>query len=345
MEDAPARGRWERQSFESDVLRGNPLGDPHVRPLCVYLPPGYDDEPDRRWPSIYVLQGYTGLSRCGATRGLSGRRTRSRPTQIAPAARGHRLHRRVDRVRRLPVRRLARHRELPHVPLRRDRPIRRRAPTARSPRRSTAASRASRAAGSAHSSRRCCAPTCSADSPATPATRSTSVCYLPEFPEAPRSLRDKYEARTRSFWEDFRVPRADEQARRRDQLMTYGMRRVLLGRDDGTVTLPFDIETGRLIDDVWERWLAWDPVRHGAAVRRRVARAAGDLHRRRPRDDWFLDLGAKAIVNELAEIGVTDVFFELFDATHRPSSTATRWPRLPGRAVDASGVAVSADGA
>jgi hypothetical protein len=34
------------------------------------------------------------------------------------------------------------------------------------------------------------------------------------------------------------------------------------------------------------------------------------------RDDWFLDLGAQAVVKALADIGVTDVFFELFDATH-----------------------------
>src|SRR5213076_2412465 len=25
------------------------------------LPPGYDDEPDRHYPSVYVLQGYTGM--------------------------------------------------------------------------------------------------------------------------------------------------------------------------------------------------------------------------------------------------------------------------------------------
>ena len=45
---------------ESDVLRDNPLGDPHVRPLWVYLPPGYDAEPERRFPSIYLIQGMTG---------------------------------------------------------------------------------------------------------------------------------------------------------------------------------------------------------------------------------------------------------------------------------------------
>ncbi len=36
--------------FDSHVLRGNPLGDPHERPLWVYLPPGYDDAPGERFP-------------------------------------------------------------------------------------------------------------------------------------------------------------------------------------------------------------------------------------------------------------------------------------------------------
>jgi len=53
-------GRLDRHVVASETLRGNPLGDPHERPLHVYVPPGYDDEPDRRYASIYVIQGYTG---------------------------------------------------------------------------------------------------------------------------------------------------------------------------------------------------------------------------------------------------------------------------------------------
>ena len=34
------------------------------------------------------------------------------------------------------------------------------------------------------------------------------------------------------------------------------------------------------------------------------------------RDQFFLDLGAEAFRRALAAIGVTDIFFELFDATH-----------------------------
>ena len=54
------RGRFEEQTVRSRVLEGNPLGDPHERPLWVYLPPGVGDDPGRRYPSIYVIQGYTG---------------------------------------------------------------------------------------------------------------------------------------------------------------------------------------------------------------------------------------------------------------------------------------------
>ena len=45
---ADLAGRIDEHVISSELLRGNPLGDPHERPLTVYLPPGYDQEPDRR---------------------------------------------------------------------------------------------------------------------------------------------------------------------------------------------------------------------------------------------------------------------------------------------------------
>src|ERR1700733_14158508 len=57
---AELAGRMNEHFITSELLRGNPLGDPNERPLWVYVPPGYDDEPDRRYPSVYVIQGYTG---------------------------------------------------------------------------------------------------------------------------------------------------------------------------------------------------------------------------------------------------------------------------------------------
>jgi hypothetical protein len=54
------RGRFQEHTITSEQLRRNPLGDPFERPLWVYTPPGYDDEPDRGYASVYVIQGLTG---------------------------------------------------------------------------------------------------------------------------------------------------------------------------------------------------------------------------------------------------------------------------------------------
>ena len=94
--------------------------------------------------------------------------------------------------------------------------------------------------------------------------------------------------------------------------------------EDGTVQLPYDTATGELRPEIWERWLAWDPVR--------MARERADALRSLKaiyidcgkRDQFFLDLGAEAFRRELEAIGVTDFFFELFDGTH--SAIEYRYP-------------------
>src|SRR5919197_2124089 len=50
--------RWQTVSFESEALRGNPLGDPHVGPLYVDVPP----DTSRRYPAVYVIQGMAGIA-------------------------------------------------------------------------------------------------------------------------------------------------------------------------------------------------------------------------------------------------------------------------------------------
>ena len=44
---------------ESEVLKENPLGDPHVRDLYVYLPPDYNNR-NERYPTVFCLTGFTG---------------------------------------------------------------------------------------------------------------------------------------------------------------------------------------------------------------------------------------------------------------------------------------------
>jgi len=47
-------------THESEVLKGNPLGDPHIRRFPVYLPQRYEDASDERYPVIFGLMGFTG---------------------------------------------------------------------------------------------------------------------------------------------------------------------------------------------------------------------------------------------------------------------------------------------
>jgi len=44
----------------SRVLKDNPLGDPHVRKVAVWLPPQYHGSGRRRFPVLYDLVGFTG---------------------------------------------------------------------------------------------------------------------------------------------------------------------------------------------------------------------------------------------------------------------------------------------
>jgi S-formylglutathione hydrolase FrmB len=57
-------GRVLLLEHDSEILRGNPLGDPHVRPLAVWLPAEYDEgathRRGRRFPVLYDLVGFTG---------------------------------------------------------------------------------------------------------------------------------------------------------------------------------------------------------------------------------------------------------------------------------------------
>ncbi|HTW82469.1 MAG TPA: alpha/beta hydrolase-fold protein [Candidatus Sulfotelmatobacter sp.] len=54
------RGQVSIDRVDSPALRDNPLGDPSVRPLAVYTPPGYDAQGSGAYPVLYCLHGYGG---------------------------------------------------------------------------------------------------------------------------------------------------------------------------------------------------------------------------------------------------------------------------------------------
>ena len=321
------RGRFEEHTFESAALRDNPLGDPYHRPLWVYLPPGYANEPGRRYPTIYQIQGLTGQLDMWRNRppfrrnfpeladGLFAREeappciivwvdcwTSLGGSQFLDSPGTGRYHTYlceeivpwVDRrYRTLPARD---HRGI--------------------------AGKSSGGYGAMVT------PMLRPDLWGGLATHAGDalfeMCYLPEFRASVRALRDQYGGSFEKFWKDFRTRPAFSKESDDHLLNDWCMAACYSTDPDGTVRLPYDPATGSLIPGVWERWLAWDPVRmvkkHAAALRSMKAIYV-DAGRR---DQFFLDLGADAFRRALAEVGVTDVFFELFDATH--SNIEYRYP-------------------
>ncbi|MBA4169953.1 MAG: enterochelin esterase, partial [Chloroflexi bacterium] len=144
------------------------------------------------------------------------------------------------------------------------------------------------------------------------------VCYQPDFREAARALRDEYDGSYDAFWSDLRSRPGRSKGSDGTMLNVWCMAACYSADADGTVRLPFDPLTGRLLPDIWDRWLAWDPVRmaplHADALRglRGIWIDSGRS------DDYYLDLGAEAFNAELVSLGVGGdrLRFELFDGTH-----------------------------
>jgi S-formylglutathione hydrolase FrmB len=143
------------------------------------------------------------------------------------------------------------------------------------------------------------------------------VCYQPEFPHTARILRDRFDGSYDVFWEKMRAAERFDFGLYGHPLDTYAMAACYSPDEDrpGSVVIPFDIETGRLYPDVWERWLEWDPVRVAAkkmdalATMRHVYLDAGRS------DEYFLDLGAIAFSKELKAGGIEHELV-LFDGKH-----------------------------
>lgn len=313
-------GRLDEHVIMSELLRGNPLDDPSERPLWVYVPPRYDEEPARRFPSIYVIQGYTGH--------VAMWRNRTAFRQPFPET--------ADQV-------FARQEAPPAIVVYVD------AWTAYggsqfvdSPgtgryhsylcdeivpwvdaRYRTLAARDHRGIMGKSSG--------GFGAMITPMLRPElfgglathagdalyELCYIPGFGKAVRFLRE-HDGEIMRWWVDFRSRVAFSKEEDDTLLMLLGVAACFSAREDGTPELPFDPRTGVLRDEVWRRWLDWDPVRM-------VPRYADALRSLRAiwidggtKDEWFLDIGAQAFRQALAKAGVAGdiVHFELFDATH-----------------------------
>lgn len=312
-------GRLEESWIDSPALRGNPLGDPARRPIWVYLPPGYDREPDRRYPVVYVLQGFT--SQVDMWRNRTAFR-RNFPEMIDELmARGEAPRCLVAFVDCWTSLGGSQYVDSPatgryHTYLCED------VVPWVDARYRTLARREHRGI-MGHSSGGYGAmvtPMLRPDLYAGLATLAGDAlfehCYLSEFAVVARALRDHYEGSYARFWADFRSRPAYTRPHDEALVDAYAMAACYSADPDGTVRLPFEIETGRLIPDVWERWLAWDPVRMVPGHARQIRSLRAIYVEAGKSDEYFLDLGAEAFRRELKRIGVDDVRFELFDGGH-----------------------------
>jgi S-formylglutathione hydrolase FrmB len=329
----PFRGRLEELWIESQALTGNPLGDPYRRPILVQLPPGYDDDPERRYPSIYVLQGLTGqvdmwrnrhafspntpegvdahFASPGAAPAIVvyiDAWTRFGGSQFLDSPGTGRYHTYLcDEI-------------VPFVDARY--------------RTLTDAAHRGIAGKSSGGYGAMVTPMLRPDLFGGLATHAGDAlfeaCYLPEFREVARSLRDDHDGSYDAFWADFRSRPGRPKRSDGELLNAWCMAACYSTDPDGTVRLPFDPASGRLIPGTWERWLAWDPVRM-------VEPHADDLRGLRAiwidagrSDEYYLDVGAVAFRAELAGIDVADdrVAFELFEGTH--ASLEWRYPTAIG---------------
>ncbi len=312
-------GRFDEVLFESEVLKGNRLGDPHVRPLWVYLPPGYDENDGRRYPSVYMIQGLTGQLDMWRNRSAFRKnfpeladelfaRGEAPPcilvwvdcwtslggSQFLDSPATGRYHTYLcDEI-------------VPWV----DAHYR------------TLAARDHRgiAGKSSGGYGAMVTPMLRPDLFGGLATHAGDALfeysYLLEFPQTVRALREHYDGSYEKFWERFRSGIPFTRSSDASLLNTWCMAACYSADLDGTVNLPFDTKSGMLLPDVWERWLVWDPVRmvpihaEGLSTMKAIYIDSGK------RDQYYLDIGATAFRDALAQIGVTDVFFELFDGTH-----------------------------
>ncbi len=318
--DRPLAGSLDRLVVESEVLAGNPLGDPTRRPLYVYRPPGVEPGDDRRLPSIYVIQGFTGqldmwLNRSAFEPNYVERldtmfadgecpdavivlvdawTSRGGSQFLNSAGTGRYLDYLCDEVVEF---------------------IDGRYPTSPDRDHRGLAGKSSGGYGAM------VVPMLRPDVFGGLASHAGDAlfecCYLPEFPSVARILRDDFEGSFEVFHKRLaESPRFDFE-RFGKPLEMYGYACAYSPDPDrpGEALLPFDTATGRLIGDVWQRWLALDPVRmafgHAEALRsmRRIYLDAGR------RDEWFLDLGAQAFAEELTQLAIHHTL-ELFDAGH-----------------------------
>jgi S-formylglutathione hydrolase FrmB len=317
---APLAGTLNEHVITSDLLRGNPLGDPYERPLWVYTPPGYADEPERRYPSVYIIQGYTGYLTMWLNRSPFRQPFPETADQVfasgqAPPAilvyvdawTSYGGSQFVDSPGTGQYHSYLCDEVVPWVDARYR----------------TVAGREHRAimGKSSGGFGAMITPMLRPDLFSGLATHAGDSlyeqCYLREFGTAVRLLRE-YGADIWAWWADFGSRVAFTHPADATLLGILGVAAAFSAREDGTVELPFDPRTGQVRPAAWQRWLDWDPVRMASKYSDALRSMQSIWIDAGTRDDYFLDVGAEAFRAELRATGVSNdvIRYQLIDATH-----------------------------
>ena len=317
--ERPLAGRLEQLVVESELLAGNPLGDPARRPLYVYRSPGAGDAGPV--PVVYVIQGFTGqldswLAHDPFEPSNVERYDRMFATTDTPAA----ILVFVDAWTSLGGSQFLNSPPMgPYMDYLCDEVV----PfvDARYP---TIADRDHRgiAGKSSGGYGAMVVPMRRPDvfgALASHAGDSLFECsMMSRFPRVARTMRDHFDSSYEVFFERLREAPQFDFGRFGEPLELYAYAAAYSPDPEnpaGPPLIPFDLRTGRLVDEVWALWLQHDPVRmvarHADALRsmRRIYLDAGRA------DEAFLDLGAQAVADELTRHGIEHTL-ELFEGRH-----------------------------
>ena len=297
-------GRVERVAFTSEVLKSNPCGDPATRMVPVYLPTGYDDSSSARYPVIFCLTGYTGrgvmlLNEDGWAPNIAERMdrliaARSAKPMILVLPDCFTRFGGSQYIDSSATGRYEEHLVRELVPWA-DRTYRTR------PDRRGVMGKSSGGFGAITHGMR------NPDVFHAVACHSGDMlfeyCYLPDFPKFLNGVQKA--GGVGAFFRRF-----EESPRKKQEDLTVLniLAMAACYSPDPScelgIALPFDLRTGRLREDVWARWLAWDPARL-------VGRYESALRSLRLlfidcgiKDEWNLHFGARILVEELAARGI-----------------------------------------
>jgi S-formylglutathione hydrolase FrmB len=324
----PLRGRLDEHVIDSQALTGNPLGDPHRRPLLVQLPPGYDADATLGYPTIYLLQGLSGHVDQWQSRKADQPNVPERLDEMFAAGTPPAIIVYVDAWTRL---RGSQFIDSPgtgryHTYLADevvafvDAAYR----TRTDPGGRALAGHSSGGYGAIVNAM--LRPDLFGAVADHAGDGLFEACYGADLWEAARMLRDRYGADYDRFWADLAARPGQSRPGDGALINAYCMAACYSSDADGTVRLPFDPRTGAPLPEVWQRWLDHDPIRmasrHADALRslRGIWIDAGRS------DEYFLDLAASALRDQLSRLGVAadTIHYELYDGTH--SNMEWRYP-------------------